>query len=450
MAKEFQQSLKIPALDLVKCQIAVIRTRFPGVRNIIDIGGGSCSIIKIDSVENLLDYTTNSACAAGTGAFLDEQAKRLGFDNYGNLSFSRPKAPPPTIATRCSVFAKTDLIHRQQDGYTPKQLWSGTCKGMTHTLLNTLLKGNPLNEQTAIIGGVALNPEVIHWLQTIYPEILIIPENPHLIASAGAALLAEPQNIYLKDLNRINSNQPKTEFYPWQLTLEQSKFPSFAVAEKWMDENQNEIRVHNFPQTSKIDVFLGIDIGSTSTKLVMIDKKHNVLLDIYRKTAGNPVKANMLLFRALKNIAGKYKVDFNILAAGTTGSGRKMVGEVIGADLIINEITAHVAGATELDPTLDTIFEIGGQDSKYMHVVDGHIRNSNMNYVCAAGTGSFIEEQAGKLGFELTEIGNLVKDITPPLASERCTVFMENDVTKLLKNGLSRRTSYGCSNSVRY
>ena len=127
-----------------------------------------------------------------------------------------------------------------------------------------------------------------------------------------------------------------------------------------------------------------------------------------------------------------------MLGAGTTGSGRKLVGHVIGADLVVNEITAHLSGAAHVDPNVDTIFEIGGQDSKYICAKDGRIFDSNMNYVCAAGTGSFVEEQAKKLGLKLEEIGDVVMGIAPPVTSDRCTVFMEQDVDRLLRQGYTR------------
>ena len=127
---------------------------------------------------------------------------------------------------------------------------------------------------------------------------------------------------------------------------------------------------------------------------------------------------------------------------GTTGSGRKIVGHVIGADAIINEISAHVAGAAHVDPSVDTIFEIGGQDAKYMHVVDGHIRDANMNYVCAAGTGSFVEEQALKLGYKVAEAGPAVLGLQPPRATDRCTVFMEQDLAHLIRTGSTPQEAF--------
>ncbi|HEX7599117.1 MAG TPA: acyl-CoA dehydratase activase-related protein, partial [Polyangia bacterium] len=150
------------------------------------------------------------------------------------------------------------------------------------------------------------------------------------------------------------------------------------------------------------------------------------------------VGATQKLCRALCELEQKKGARIEVLGSGTTGSGRKIVGEVIGADAIINEISAHVAGATYTDPKVDTIFEIGGQDAKYMHIVDGHIRDANMNYVCAAGTGSFIEEQANKLGYKVADVGAAVLGVKPPRATDRCTVFMEQDVVRFIEGGASR------------
>ena len=140
-----------------------------------------------------------------------------------------------------------------------------------------------------------------------------------------------------------------------------------------------------------------------------------------------------------RNYCDEKGIVLDVRASGTTGSGRKLVGKVIGADFIINEISAHATGALSVDPDIETIFEIGGQDAKYMHLKNGLIYDSNMNYVCAAGTGSFVEEQAKRLGYKVTEIGDAVMGVSPPCTSDRCTVFMEQDVRKLLKFGFSQR-----------
>ncbi|MBW1807298.1 MAG: hypothetical protein JRJ87_03830 [Deltaproteobacteria bacterium] len=433
----FAETLGVKLLDITSCQIAGIKKQQPQARNIIDIGGGSVTLVQLDEQGDFQGYSTNSLCAAGTGSFLDEQAGRLGV-SYADMKDFGFVEEPPSIATRCAVFAKSDLIHRQQEGYSKAEMWSGLCRGMTKTLLGTLLNGKPLAAATAVIGGVALNRQVLRWLNAACPDLLSVPSDPHLSAAIGAAWLAEnPVHPVPRPIPVQHVHTEERGTHEWPLSLEKSDYPSFEANESYMDTDDNEVRILVWPAGKIVKGWLGIDVGSTSTKLALIDDRDRVVLDIYRKTGGDPITATKLLFKAMRSLAENKGVKYEILGVGTTGSGRKMIGKVIGADAIINEISAHVAGASKIDPTIDTIFEIGGQDSKYMHVVDGHVRDANMNYVCAAGTGSFVEEQAKKLGYPVDKIGPAVLNIHPPRTSDRCTVFMEQDVAKLVQSGVS-------------
>lgn len=430
------ERLGVPRLDITGCQILAVRRQFPDVSHIIDIGGGSSTHIQLDAEGGFQGYASNSACAAGTGSFLDEQAARLGISYEEMGRFGIVEDPPP-IATRCSVFAKSDLIHRQQEGCSQAAMWSGLCRGMTRTMLGTLLQGKPLVGMAAVIGGVARNREVLRWLQNEVPDQILVPATPHLIAAIGAACQAVPRrtDVCLPVTPAGTVDAPSR--YPWPLTMERSVYPSFDAEEAFVDEMGNEVRLLAWPAGQPARGFLGIDIGSTSTKLALVDEERRVILDIYRKTDGDPIGATQKLLRALRELSRRRRAKIEILGVGTTGSGRKMVGAVIGADVILNEISAHVAGAMQTDPSIDTIFEIGGQDSKYMRLQDGHIHDANMNYVCAAGTGSFVEEQANKLGYPVAEVGEAVLGLHPPCSSDRCTVFMEQDVARLIQSGFS-------------
>ncbi len=437
-ATRFCESFELTRLDLAACQIPVVLAEFPDVANIIDIGGGSVTLVQLDAQGHFQNYATNSMCAAGTGSFLDEQAARLGI-SYDDPGLVGQVAEPPSIATRCSVFAKSDLIHRQQEGYSKAAMWSGLCRGMTRTLIGTLLRAKPLDRPTAIVGGVALNKEVLRWLDAAYPGLLRIPTQPHLAGAIGAASRGSvPKRLPSRDAIHRIATSGDVEYHDWPLTLEKSTYPDFATAESYVDGDDNEVRVVSWPAGQALRVYLGIDIGSTSTKLALIDENDDLKVDIYRKTAGDPVGASQKLFRALRALERDKGARIEVLGVATTGSGRKIVGEVIGADCIVNEISAHVAGATYTDPAVDTIFEIGGQDAKYMHIADGHIRDANMNYVCAAGTGSFIEEQANKLGYKVADVGAAVLGVKPPRATDRCTVFMEQDVVRFIEGGATR------------
>lgn len=430
-------------VDDVRAAATFARSFFPDIRNIIDIGGGSLTLIRLDENGNLADFSTNSLCAAGTGAFLDEQADRLHI-SYDWLNKMKPVENPAVIATRCAVFAKSDLIHNQQAGKSREEMWSGLCRGMTETILHTLLKGRPLVGKTLAIGGVVLNREVLRWLNKTAYEFTV-PHQGQIASAIGAALCASAQNVipvskfYFLISSLLHRTVESSYTRRPALELRRSKYPSFESFEEYIDDDGNEVRISR-PLPERLSVAIGVDIGSTSTKLAVVDAlDRKVVIDIYRRTLGEPVEASKKIFRALKNYCDGKEIVLDVKSSGTTGSGRKLVGKVIGADFIINEISAHATGALSVDPDIETIFEIGGQDAKYMHLKNGLIHDSNMNYVCAAGTGSFVEEQAKRLGYKVTEIGDAVMGVSPPFTSDRCTVFMEQDVRKLLKFGFSQQ-----------
>ena len=221
------------------------------------------------------------------------------------------------------------------------------------------------------------------------------------------------------------------------LELKLSSYPDCRWADAWTNEDQSEIAIVA-PRQGRVVGTLGIDIGSTSTKAAVLDEQKEVVAWVYRKTAGDPIRAVQLVFKAFREIEKRGGFSFDIRGVGTTGSGRKMIAAVIGADLAINEITAHAAAAVFIDPEVDTIIELGGQDAKFTQLQNGMVYNSVMNYVCAAGTGSFIEEQAIKLGIPLTEFAERAMGKSCPITSDRCTVYMERDLDLLLAKGWSK------------
>ena len=406
------------------------------IRHIIDIGGGSLSIVDIDAEGRFSGYRTNSMCAAGTGSFLDEQALRMGLDDVERAS-RKDVDEPPRIAARCAVFAKSDLIHRQQEGFSIVEMWSGLCRGMVQTALSTLFRGRKPEGSVLLAGGVAKNLEVVRWMERELDANLIIPKNAEVYGAQGAlnAARSVEGEVRWNDLKDMSDDKGGARRDVLELKI--SNYPSFGCDESYVEDG-TEVRLH---KALEGEVVLGIDIGSTSTKAAVLDLAGNVIADFYRRTSGAPIEAIQKLLKTIHGAARGKNLD--VKGVGTTGSGRKMIGIIIGADRIVNEITAHVKGAVATDPDVETIFEIGGQDSKFIALSDGVPRDSNMNYICAAGTGSFIEEQAGKLGFELRKIGDSVMGTRPPFSSDRCTVFMEQDVHHMIRKGFSSREAMG-------
>lgn len=396
---------------------------------IVDIGASSLTLYTV-SGGKVTDIAQNTLCAAGTGLFLEEQARRLDMDLEGRGALTIDE--PPLIASRCTVFAKSDLIHHQQEGRGKDEMWAGLCRSLVVSAVNTLFRGEELKGKIMLCGGVSLNREVVRWFEKLYPRVdWIIPENSEAIIAAGAAAAPGKTKSELPDLPE-NSHKEFQRMPP--LTLIRSQYPE--MPEPALDEYDNEIRVHESPEQVESVIF-GMDIGSTSTKLAVLDAgTRQPILDIYGRTAGEPIEAARKIFSSYYNITGER--DIPVKAFGTTGSGRYLVGKIFGADHIVNEITAHGRGTRHFFPEVETIFEIGGQDAKYIRLKDGYVTDVNMNYVCAAGTGSFVEEQARKLGVAVQDIGGITAGIAPPITSDRCTVFMEQDLGDLLKEGFNR------------
>lgn len=184
-------------------------------------------------------------------------------------------------------------------------------------------------------------------------------------------------------------------------------------------------------------LYLGVDIGSISTKGVLINENNEIIASDYLYTEGEPIGAVKKLIRSLKQSVSNY--DYKIVGVGTTGSARKLIGTILGANIIKNEITAHAIGTTSIYPNVKTIFEIGGQDSKIIILDNGIVTDYAMNTLCAAGTGSFLSSQAKRLGIEVEEFGKIaLTSKNPTNIAARCTVFAESDLVHKAQIGYKK------------
>lgn len=415
--------------------------KFNDIRHVVYVGASSYFIINLDEKGNYLGHEANSTCASGTGSFLDLQAKRLGY-SIEELGEKALKAKvKPAISTRCSVFAKTDLIHLQQEGYTKEEISAGLCYSMANNVIQSLFKGRRPEGKILLTGGVfknkmflkAFNDEFSsEGIQCNDPEFALVFGTLHLVSDGFTKKGSANHYIKLFDKEKFSDKKPP-------LNIKSENYPDFNKFETFLDKNDNEIIYYqSLTCNCEIEVYMGIDIGSTSTKVCLINNKAEPILAIYRKTSSDPIGAVKKIFKALMDIEEKNKVKFVFLGTATTGSGRNLIGKIISADLIINEISAHARAATFIDPEVDTIFEIGGQDSKFTQLKNGIVYHSVMNYVCAAGTGSFIEEQAEKLGIPIDKFAEFAEGSSSPPISDRCTVFMEKDIDLLIAKGFPK------------
>jgi predicted CoA-substrate-specific enzyme activase len=398
-------------------------SRHPDTRTIIQIGGQSSFVIGLeDGLKKPWKVASNPLCAAGTGRFIEQQAYRLGIsiEDFARLALEC-RDRPPRIAARCSVFAKSDLIHLQQKGVSISAMLYALCESIARMVVS-LHKG-AFEEPVYCLGGVAANEAVVKALGEAlsaregHPVTVNVPEKSLHIEALGAALLSRDRSSRVSLLPEAGLQQsyfemPRLEATPVPASLAGLKIEKACSG------------------------YLGIDVGSTSTKAVILDESgKKVIAKNYLMTAGRPIDAVKQVFQnLLGDGAARVKVD----GVGVTGSGRYLVGGFVGADLIKNEITAQTRAAAELDPEAD-IIEIGGQDSKLVIKRNGVVVDYQMNKACAAGTGSFIDELAEMLGVRVTNGDFARLAFTAPHTIDlgtRCAAFMGQSVASAQQEGV--------------
>ncbi|MBP1734085.1 MAG: CoA-substrate-specific enzyme activase, partial [Deltaproteobacteria bacterium] len=397
----------------------------PDIRSVIDIGGEDSKLILFeqDNTSKRLrvkDFSMNALCAAGTGSFLDQQASRLRFTIEEFSEIALRSTNPPRIAGRCTVFAKSDMIHLQQVATPDYEIVAGLCYALARNFKGNIAKGRSVIAPVAFVGGVAANAAMRRALMDVFSlddNNFLIPEHFTSMGAVGAiyAVLDEPsmRSRYC-GLGGLNES----------LTRDNIRAAHEPLA---ISDGNLRVSYDMKPVNEQTQVYLGVDVGSISTNLVVIDTEKNVLAKRYLMTEGRPLEA---VKRGLAEIGDEVEGQVEILGAATTGSGRYLTADFIGADIVRNEITAQAEAAIHIDPEVDTVFEIGGQDSKYISIDNGVIVDFEMNKACAAGTGSFLEEQAERLGISIKEeFGSLALSAEKPVKmGERCTVFIESDL----------------------
>jgi len=398
-------------------------SRHPDAKTIIQIGGQSSFVIGLeDGLKKPWKVASNPLCAAGTGRFVEQQAYRLGIsmDDFARLAL-QCQDRPPRIAARCSVFAKSDLIHLQQKGVSISAMLYALCESIARMVVS--LQKGAFEEPVYLVGGVAANEAIVKALGEMltardgHPVKVNVPEHSLHIEALGAALLSRDQRSSVGLLPEIDSRQ--------------SYFETARLEETPVPESPTGLVVKK-----PCSGYLGIDVGSTSTKAVILDESgHKVIAKNYLMTAGRPIDAVKQVFQ---NLLGDGAAKVKVRGVGVTGSGRYLVGGFVGADLIKNEITAQTRAAAEIDPEAD-IIEIGGQDSKLVIKRNGVVVDYQMNKACAAGTGSFIDELAEMLGVRVTNGDFARLAFSAPHTIDlgtRCAAFMGQSVASAQQEGV--------------
>ena len=436
-ARPYAEALEIFEVNDIVAAYHGVQQLVPNAGAVLEIGGEHSKFIRLGSVSGngkstLRDFHVNSVCSAGTGAFLEQEAHRLNLSIEEFTQHACAARKAIKVAGRCAVFAKTDIVHRHQAGVPVDDIAYSLCVAIVRHIAAELIRERPFETPLAFVGGVAANAGMRRALREVLQlsdSGLVVPPRHVFVDCIGALEVARSQSGHrrraISDLMHLAEKGGKDN------TCTGKARPALAATQTNARKQQ---RLCRGPLRGGM---LGVDIGSTSTNAVYLSQDGEVVQHVSIPTRGRALMAVHACLEELERLLGGLKPS----AVGVTGSGRQLIAEMIGADLAINEITAHAAGGTLFFPDAQTIFDIGGQDSKFIQLNGDGVVGFEMNKVCAAGTGSFIEEMAELLGLSIAgEFAEEAKQSRSPAdLGERCTVFMESELTRRLQEGSSRQ-----------
>ncbi len=420
--------------EVVSCKRAVEKY-IPRTDVVIELGGEDAKIIYFDQS---IEQRMNGTCAGGTGAFLDQMASLLHTDTAGLNELAKGYETIYPIASRCGVFAKTDVQPLINEGAAKEDIAASIFQAVVNQTISGLACGRPIRGNVAFLGGPLnylseLRKRFIETLQ-LTPDEVIVPEEAHLLVAKGAALDSmNTDSITTTELeqkieNLRNSHDNTT----------QPLDPLFKNKEEYQafKERHDKDKVEKADlATYEGDCYLGIDAGSTTTKIVLIDKDGKLLYSLYGSNEGNPLQSVMKMLKQLYSILPEKAI---LRYSGVTGYGEKLIQTALNVDLNEIETIAHYTAAKTFEPDVTSIVDIGGQDMKYIRMKNGSIDNIMLNEACSSGCGSFIETFAKSLNLSIEEfVKEAIEAKRPVDLGSRCTVFMNSKIKQAQKEGYS-------------
>ena len=418
--------------EVVSCKRSVEKY-IPQTDVVIELGGEDAKIIYFGKS---IEQRMNGTCAGGTGAFLDQMASLLHTDTAGLNELAKDYKTIYPIASRCGVFAKTDIQPLINEGAEKADIAASIFQAVVNQTISGLACGRPIRGNVAFLGGpLSYLPELRkRFIETLNltPDEVIVPEEAHLLVAKGAALDSlNTKPITVKELKQkienLRNSQDNTTHPIEPLFKNKEDYENFKQRHDKAKVARTEI------STYEGDCYLGIDAGSTTTKLVLIDKDGNLLYSLYGSNEGNPLKSVMNMLKKLYNILPE---KATLRYSGVTGYGEKLIQTALNVDLNEIETIAHYTAAKQFEPDVTAIIDIGGQDMKYIKMKNGVIDNIMLNEACSSGCGSFIETFAKSLNLEISQfVKEAIEAKRPVDLGSRCTVFMNSRVKQAQKEG---------------
>ncbi|CDE84547.1 coA-substrate-specific enzyme activase [Clostridium sp. CAG:273] len=420
--------------EVVACKRAVEKY-IPQTDVVIELGGEDAKIIYFDKS---IEQRMNGTCAGGTGAFIDQMASLLHTDPTGLNELAKKYKMIYPIASRCGVFAKTDIQPLLNEGAAKEDIAASIFQAVVNQTISGLACGRPIRGHVAFLGGPLnylseLRKRFIETLK-LTDEKIIVPDEAHLLVAKGAALDSVNTNAITIEKLRSKIGVLKVSHDDTSVPLH-PLFTTDLEYEEFKKRHENDKVENKDLKTYKGNAYIGIDAGSTTTKLVLIDDDGHLLYSLYGSNEGNPLQS---VINFLKTLYNELPQDVTIRFSGITGYGEKLVQTALNIDLNEIETIAHYTAAKKFMPEVTSIVDIGGQDMKYIKLKNGAIDNIMLNEACSSGCGSFIETFAKSLNLSIEEfVQSAIESRRPVDLGSRCTVFMNSRIKQAQKEGYS-------------
>lgn len=426
--------LGIPFVQEVVAVATSLKDYAPQTDVAIELGGEDAKIIYFTGG---IDQRMNGICAGGTGSFIDQMASLLQTDASGLNEYAKNYKAIYPIAARCGVFAKTDIQPLINEGATKEDLSASIFQAVVNQTISGLACGKPIRGNVAFLGGpLHFLPELrAAFIRTLNlgPDQVIAPDHSHLFAAIGAAMNSDPKTTAsLHDLIERLSHGIKMDFEVKRmepLFTDEADYEDFKTRHASHDVKKGDLA------TYEGNCYLGIDAGSTTTKVALVGEDGSLLYRFYSNNNGSPLATAI---RAMQEIHDQLPEKAQIAYSCSTGYGEALLKSALMLDEGEVETISHYYAAAAFEPDVDCILDIGGQDMKCIKIKDGTVDSVQLNEACSSGCGSFIETFAKSLNYSVQDFAREALFAKNPTdLGTRCTVFMNSNVKQAQKEGAS-------------
>ena len=415
----------------------VVKQLYPDVHCLVDIGGEDSKMIFFEE-DCVPEMRMNGNCAGGTGAFIDQTATLLGVETSELNALAAKAEHIYPIASRCGVFSKTDIQNLISRSVSKEDIAASMLHAVSMQVVSALARGTEVHPKIFLCGGpFAYIPELRkHLLQALEmtEEDCIVPEYTQFIPAIGTALLAKGEPLTYAQMRSLFSNDHCSATH-----LAGTLPPLFADEadyQNWLSDKQKK---YGHSQSLSLEgragerFYLGVDSGSTTTKLVLINEKGELVFTDYSYNNGNSLQAFHSALQRMRDALGQ---DIEIAGSCSTGYGEQLLKTAFRLDHGIVETMAHFMAAKHLQPNVSFVLDIGGQDMKAIFVENGSIQRIEINEACSSGCGSFIMTFARQLGYDVSDFAHMATLAQHPYdLGTRCTVFMNSKVKQAMREG---------------